>query len=180
MISDMFDVSTVTRSVDAIINLDAPANLVAKYADLVYTANPLLLDINLAGFLVLLGICDRMQSQSIEKMLIQSLHNSAPDDPWGVFVLASQRDDLLLAKTALEAMSTPSAKAPRNPAKDFPGKMPLEFYEVTPSYLRELVARRLWKPYSHKDEWKLQDWVTVAIEFPPAQIGKCECLYSHW
>jgi hypothetical protein len=166
------------------IHLDAPAEAVRAYADLVQTNRA-----NIAGFRLsfrfdihsnLLDVCDKMQSSSTGKWVTQSLYEWAELKPWDVFVLASKVDDIYLAKRAMRHLGSEAS-----PISDFPTNASTVMCDAALRYLVGLMNSRIvkrpswpgsdgeWDPAeaeaTAREGFTLRDWEDAAENFAPSE-----------
>lgn len=89
---------------DDVIQLDANRKIVKMWLDLMHIRD----DVNVHGNLVfiqhqaLLKFCDDLGSKAVEDRVFSQLITVVHKDPWGLFLVASQRNHVALAKTALQ------------------------------------------------------------------------------
>ncbi|KAK4688930.1 hypothetical protein P7C73_g1177, partial [Tremellales sp. Uapishka_1] len=115
-------------------------------------------------------ICDQLESLEIERIILRSLQHISRTHPWNVFVLASQRDDLELAKTALANMKDGTLY-------DLDMIAPKDIEHLTPWYFAELLHRRLARSVVGPTRsgrapmrgYRLVDWMEVSQSFNPIQ-----------
>ncbi|KAK4688891.1 hypothetical protein P7C73_g1230, partial [Tremellales sp. Uapishka_1] len=116
-----------------------PTTTLGMYARLISTQEPPVLRDLLARCRDLFALCDRFESPRIEALILRSAYAQASSDPWGVFVLASQRDCLPLARRALSLMDED-----RNaPAHDLKKLGNADVANMPSEYLLEFVKARL-------------------------------------
>ena len=165
-IADLFDVATQGDPSQSPIHLDAASNVLRIFVNMIHSGDTPYLEIKVADYVTLLTICDRLQCPDIEKAVVSSLKLGAAKDPWAVFTLASQRNDVGLAKAALEAMG----EGRSSPATRLPKLLPQDMDGVRTSFFVELIGRRLSSAYDHNCKivhYHMVDWSTVARDFSP-------------
>ncbi|KAL1407124.1 hypothetical protein Q8F55_006538 [Vanrija albida] len=99
---------TLAGAHDDVIQLDAHRKIVKMWLDLMNIRD----DVNVHGNLVfvvhkaLLKFCDDLGSKAVAERALSALIMVVHKDPWGLFLLASQRNHVPLAKTALQHLGS--------------------------------------------------------------------------
>ncbi|KAK4688893.1 hypothetical protein P7C73_g1232, partial [Tremellales sp. Uapishka_1] len=137
-VNDLYTVAS--QSPSAPISTDVSAKALRFFTNLVYSDSSPLMNMSLDEIKEVLAVCDRLQCQRIEERVLKALGEQAGKDPWQIFIMASQRDDVELAKSALKAMENTTARCPVENIKDLTAA---DIEAVDPRYLSALLASRL-------------------------------------
>jgi hypothetical protein len=110
--NDLLNVPSVQPISEAPIHLAQNANIVRHYVDYVTSTRPYNIRFNSKVLQQLLDLCDQLQSPAIEKNVLGFIQATLDEercgypgqdfDPWTVFTIAAQRDNLSLAKSAIK------------------------------------------------------------------------------
>ena len=161
-ITDLFQVANEGDLSLSPIDLDAPSTAVRFFVSLVYSDYQPFLDMSTSETESALIICDYLRSPSIERTILQAMRSSGlSKNPWAVFRVASQRQDIPLAKAAIGQMGLndgPATRLPHLKAGDLDG--------VRPDWFVELLGKRFGKSMDGRS-LIVCDWGTVAKGFDP-------------
>ncbi|ORY22618.1 hypothetical protein BCR39DRAFT_591241 [Naematelia encephala] len=172
LVSDLVAPSGIDKdAAHSPIQLDAPSYVVRAFADLVTSSHPLqLLEFTKRDYVSLFHICDLMQSPSLAMKIRESLIQRSLNHPWEIFELASQRNDVDLAREAIRNMGnevhSPAIRLPHFKDGDLDG--------VSVRFVLGLVRARLGLPvemqhtrHPHTTEWActVRDWIDTAEAF---------------
>jgi hypothetical protein len=98
------------------IEIDVPSHLVAVFLHLIYQGRQKFLPahprFDIPQLRVLLGLADKLMSESCEEAIMRGLSSQAGLAPMEVFALASQRENLTTAKAAIREMKDLTVKMP--------------------------------------------------------------------
>ena len=148
------------------IHLDAPSKLVRIIANLAYPCEAPRLDLSLAEYEVLLAICDQLLAPGSWTMILSAMEiDLAQKDPWPLFQFASQRENVILAKTAIKQFdrtTSPAGRLFQPDANDLEGVRPNYYLALVPGRNQRLLHTNL----SYKT-WSTNGWSTVAERFSP-------------
>ena len=115
---DLLQFPSTQAIADAPIHPHQNAHTVRHFVDYVTSAKHHDVRLSFKGFQHLLDLCDHLQCSGIEKSVLGALKNTLKRkeypfgfNPWEVFVLAAQRDDLALAKCAIGFFDRPKVAA---------------------------------------------------------------------
>jgi hypothetical protein len=130
-------------------------------------------DFDLALINDLFKIADNLQCPTIERQISANVSKRAGEDPWGIFRVASQRDDIVLAKAAIKCMGDCD-----NPGQSLSSLRRQDIAGITSSYLLGLYSCRLSSATMYAGSWhasheqaqscyRLEEWKAAANNFNP-------------
>lgn len=151
-----------TNALDPI-PIDAPTKLLKLILDLMHM-KPAPSAAIWAYRTPILKLCDDLQLKGVAERVLFSMHENVDKDAWAVFCIASQRNSLALARSALRAMED----SPAGKAQQVDKLSPEAVKDVAIPYLLGVFAAAL-KAAEGADKGVQVGWKEVSDKFVPIQ-----------
>ncbi|WVF66149.1 hypothetical protein IAT40_000889 [Kwoniella sp. CBS 6097] len=181
--SDLMDTSRPERKTNEPIELDFPAEMISLFLDMASVCQPYIPQLSITTARSLLELLEFTLCDGLIDFARTSLTNAGSNQPLELLVIASDRNDIGLARVALRNATRNRIQSHICPNLSLSSSQGLKKYQeyldrLQPAYQLELLRRTtLAGEYRENVTQKLQaglystfDWISVADTFDPARF----------
>ncbi|KAK6905354.1 hypothetical protein I203_106181 [Kwoniella mangroviensis CBS 8507] len=173
------------------IHLNFPSSTISLFLDLAGVCDPYFADVPITKARSLLDVVEYTMCDRLIDIARSTLMHAAKDEPFELLVIASERDDLDLAKHALRNISTSAFEDEYKEGRSFRvgtvyniDSIKKYLLRLTPSYhlaiLHSIVYLGEMQSIDHDGRWlnsrpailSTDNWSSIADTFNPAQFWK--------